>query len=63
MITFLVHGADGAISFVILEGKGKAVGVGDLDRIAGDIVNGAGDAAGGAATEVDTGKVSRSEAS
>ena len=45
LIAFLIHGADGAVGFVILEGKGKAIGVGDLDGIAGDIVDGAGDAA------------------
>ena len=50
LIAFLIHGADGAVGFVILEGKGKAVGVGDLDRIAGDIVDGAG--AGDAAARV-----------
>ena len=52
LIAFLIHGADGAVGFVVLEGDGKAVGIGDLDGIAGDIVDRAGDAAGGAAAEV-----------
>ena len=39
LITFLIHGADGAIGFVVLEGNGKSIGVGDLDGIAGGVVD------------------------
>ena len=40
LITFLIHRPDRAVGFVVLEGDSKAVRVGDLDRIAGGVVDG-----------------------